>query len=1029
MTRDGTDPANTTLDSGPAIAVVGMAGRFPGAQDIDVFWRNLVDGVETVRAIPKDALISSGRRPEEINAPDFVAAESALDDIDRFDAAFFGVAPRDAALLDPQLRHMLETAWHVFENAGTDPYRSGARSGVFAAANISTYWLINLAASFKDVDPTALIEHVVGNGQDYPATWIAYKLGLTGPALNVLTACSSGLAVVASACQNLADYSCDRALAIAGSIAVPQGRGYIAHAGSIHSPDGQCRPFDARANGTVVGDGVAGVLLRRLEDAEAEGDRIMAVIRGWAMNNDGSRKAGYAAPSVEGQAEVLDAAAALAGIAPGDLDYIEAHGTGTELGDPIEFAALARIHGQAADPAARCGLGAVKSALGHLETAAGMAGFIKTVLALRQGVMPPTLHFRTPNPRLSLDGTPFFIVDSPTPFPERERPRRAAVSSFGFGGTNVHVVLEAAEVRSCRPVRAEGPEVMVLSARDEPALDRLRKAWSEWLWDTGTRDEGPDAATLAEIADTALDGRAALPWRLAVAGTERMEIASALDAADLRLHARKAPATPRLCFVFPGQGVPIGRSTAALMRLSPAFSETLAECDMVLGRLGRPAISEWLVDSEADLPVDPIEEDRSHIANFCFAIAMTALLRGLGIEPAAVIGHSAGEATALTAAGGASLEEAIAFLTARAEAFRLDVPEGAMLAVALDAKTLAPRLQAAKGRPRLWIAGENGPAQSVVAGEVAAVVALADALVEEKVPHRRLPIGRAGHTPLMAGAASRIEAAARFRPPRLPMISTVTGRIEDSRFAEPYHWSEQLVTPVRFADTIEAAAAAGCTGFVELTPRPVFAVVGRSVLRAAASDAHWISAIDDDGDTEADEAVALAIARLRGQLFLAGHTSQPLRPRANRRARLPLYPFADKRYWVDTPAASAGPSVAQPAADPVATTMRLPTDNADMRTATTADTQPDPLLDFVSSVWAERLGLASVGPDEDFFALGGTSLGAIQILNAIESVLEVRLPMTAFAKNRTPRALAAEVAALLADHRKAAEPSSAGARA
>lgn len=988
--------ASMEAAEGPAIAIIGMAGRFPGAGDLAAFARMIRDGGTGIRPVTPARLAAAGRRPEDPVRPGFVAVEAPIDQPLAFDAGFFNVPPREAARLDPQLRNMAEIAWHAFEDAATDPRRAASRTAVYAAANLSTWWLAHLAARYDDDDPAGLIADLIGNGQDYPATWIAHRLGLTGPALNVLTACSSGLAVVATACQALSDYSADRALAVAGSIAFPQGRGYRAEGDSIHSPSGRCRPFDAAADGTVSGDGVGAVLLRRLEDVRADGDPIRAVIRGFAINNDGGRKAGYSAPSIDGQAEVLAEAAALAGIAPGDLDFIEAHGTGTRLGDPIEVAALARVHARAAAPIA---LTAAKAAIGHLETAAGMAGLIRAVLGLQARLVPPVPGFTQPNPLLKLDETPFRVAARAQPIPDRGRPARAGVSAFGFGGTNVHVIVEEAPAAPRpAPLPRPGQICLPLAAADPAALDRLRLAWIDRL-------RAPDAPDPAVAAATLRDGRARLPWRLAAIGGDAAALAADLARQSPQIHGRLAPHRPRLALVFPGQGVPTGRILGALARDHAAVGAVLDDCDAALAALGRPAVSTWLSDPErAD--IDPVEADRSQIAGFAFGLALARLLETLGLPPDLVLGHSVGEITAAAAAGVIDTGDAVRLLDARARAFRDDAPQGLMLAVALAAGALAPLM--AEAGPELWLAGLNGPGQSVVAGRPDAVRRLAARMAADGVPHRMVAVPRPAHTPLMAGCVPRLAAALSGMDLRAPggvmLVSTVTGGLADAAVGRAAHWTDQLTRPVRFAEAVAAAEAEGATTFLELSPRPVLAQAGRAAIRAAA----WVTLFDDE-TADGRDAEAL-LARIGATAFLAGHEPVGAAP-APRSGGLPAYPFARDIHEVPLPARTAAPALPSPGPAALPAARTPPTHTA----LPAADAAEDPLLAVVCEIWAERLGLPAVGADDDFFRLGGTSLAALQILNAIEEAAGLRPPLGAIAEGRTPRALADRLAALAGD--------------
>ena len=428
----------------PLIAIIGAAGRFPGAPDVETFWANLADGREGITAASDDELLAAGVSPAQLREPSYVRAKGVLADADLFDAGFFGYSPREAELLDPQHRVFLECAWEALEAAGCDPQQTSGRIGLFAGASLNSYLLFNIMASQQAVDSAGPYQTLIASDKDFLATRVSYKLDLRGPSMTVQTACSTSLTAVHLACQSLLSGECDIALAGGVSVSVPLKGGYLYEPGGILSPDGHCRAFDADAAGTVAGNGAGIVVLRRLAEAREDGDTVAAVIRGTAVNNDGSLKAGYTAPSVDGQAEVIAEALAVADVDPATIGYVETHGTGTPLGDPIEIAALTRAFREHTDKTGFCAIGSVKSNVGHLDAAAGVTALIKATLALQHEAIPPTLNYEKPNPDLALDTSPFFVNTELRPWPREQAPRRAGVSSFGIGGTNVHVVLEEA---------------------------------------------------------------------------------------------------------------------------------------------------------------------------------------------------------------------------------------------------------------------------------------------------------------------------------------------------------------------------------------------------------------------------------------------------------------------------------------------------------------------------------------------------------------------------------------------------------
>lgn len=642
---------SSTDTAAGAIAIVGMAGRFPGARTLEEFWDLVRSGGEAVSRFAEPDLqpawydVTPGC--EEARAQ-WVKARAVLDEAEWFDAAFFGVSPRDAELMDPQHRIFLECAWEALENAGYASNPGAGVTGVFAGAGMNSYLLANLVAGRHAAPWNGGLALLVAGEKDHLPTRVSYKLNLRGPSLNVQTACSTSLAAVALACQSLQAYQCDTALAGGVSVSFPQRRAQLYQEGAILSADGHCRPFDASASGTVSGDGAAVLVLRRLADAVADGDFVHAVIRGWGMNNDGAQKAGYAAPSVDGQAEVIASALAHAGVRPESVSYVEAHGTATPLGDPIEFAGLCKAFGGAAGNP-WCALGSVKANVGHLDAAAGAAGLVKTVLALRRGELPPSAYFRKPNPNIDLARSPFYLPTEPKPWIRGAAPRRAGVSSFGIGGTNVHVVLEEAPAAESAPA-ALPMHVLTCSAKSATALAASLERLAAWL------DESGSEQSLADVAYTLQVGRKAFAFRQHVIAANPAEAAKRLRAAA-RAGGAAAPASERtLLLFFPDSGAVPVEVARVLCDQAPAFRNTVEHCGRALGfRLPRDGWS-WLETSARGEKGSP-----SHAAAlFAFEYALARLLRRWGLSPGAVSGEGVGACVAACVAGALSLEDALA---------------------------------------------------------------------------------------------------------------------------------------------------------------------------------------------------------------------------------------------------------------------------------------------------------------------------------------------------------------------------------
>jgi acyl transferase domain-containing protein len=615
------------------VAIVGMAGKFPGARTVGELWRNLVGGKETVARFT-DAELDPDIPAEQVRDPRYVKARGVLEDIDQFDAAFFGITPKEAALMDPQQRLILEVAWETLESAGHVPESYPGTIGVFAGKYNDSYYAENVVTRPDLIAELGAFQVMVGNEKDYVATRIAHRLDLKGPALSVHTACSTSLVAVVVALQSLESGQCDLALAGGSSLTVPVKSGHVYQEGSMLSSDGSTRTFDASATGTVFSDGVAMVALKRLDDAIADGDTIYGVIRGGAMTNDGGARASFTAPSVEGQARVVAMAHAAAGVDPRDISYVEAHGTATPLGDPIEVEALTQAFRLRTQDRNFCGIGSVKSNVGHLVIAAGATGLIKTALALTHKLIPATLHYRAPNPKLDFGTSPFYVIDKLTPWPEGRGLRLAGVSAFGVGGTNAHVVVEEPPALVDVP-SSRSSQLLVLSARSEAAVDAAAERLAAHL-------EGDGAAQpLADVAFTLHAGRKAFPFRRVVVGGNGTEIAAALRARDpKRVLSRKAPPTaPEVVFMFPGQGSQYPGMGARLYAEHATFRLHVEECLDALP----PSLAERL----HQLVFDPAGAEHADVlrqtahaqpALFIVEYALARLWQSWGLTPKALLG-------------------------------------------------------------------------------------------------------------------------------------------------------------------------------------------------------------------------------------------------------------------------------------------------------------------------------------------------------------------------------------------------------
>ncbi|MBG0833231.1 acyltransferase domain-containing protein [Planomonospora sp. ID67723] len=951
------------------IAVIGMAGRFPGAPDVRAYWDNLLQGVDSVSAAPRSWSTPKG----------------VLADHDLFDAEFFGFSPKEAERTDPQQRLFLECAWEALEHAGYGDGADRPVTGIYAGSSTSRYMLDVLSSPHhRDLlDDSQLL---IGCDKDYLTTRTAHKLDLRGPSVVVQTACSTSLVAVHMAVQALLAGECD--MALAGGVAVRGaeglGRGSIRPDGML-SPEGRCRAFDANATGMVNGDGLGLVVLRRLEDALRDGDTVYAVVRGSAINNDGALKAGFTAPAIEGQARVIRAAHAAAAVDPATIGYVEAHGTGTRLGDPIEVAALAEAVA-GVEPGDRCALGSVKTNIGHLDAAAGVASLIKVVLSLRNRVIPPTLHFERPNPELRLDSTPFFVNTEARPWEPISGVRRAGVSSFGIGGTNAHVVLE--EAPAVPPSDRGRPwQLIPVSARTAAARDRALAAVGDAVRDM----DGPG---FADAAYTMQVGRHGFGHRGVVVARSGAEAAAGIAAGDRRRvvvgESPAASAPLPVAFMFSGQGTQYVGMARGLYEAEPVFHDELDACLDLVAAAGvdlRGVL--WPAGADLDAELALQRTSMTQPALFAIEYALARLWMSWGIEPAVLIGHSIGELVAACVAGVMSREDGVRLVLARGHAMA-ESPNGAMTAV-----TLAEE-QVLAGLPDgVEIAAVNATSQTVVAGDAAAIAALEADYLARGIGYRRLRTSHAFHTAAMDRAAEAVAKAAAgltLSPPRLVVVSNVTGRpLTAAEATDPGYWGRQVRATVRFADGLDAAAAAGARLLVEMGPGRALCDLS-SVRDPAVAFAAAVPSLPGPARTREDLEVMLGSA---GRLWLHGaavdwtalHGSQ-----RRRRIAMPAYPFERRRYTVE--------GGADPWPDGEAETAPA------LDVAGFSETEQ-----VVAGVWTRLLGVGGIGRDESFFDIGGHSLLGMQALDELSRLFQVELPLAAFYEHPT----IAELAVLIED--------------
>ncbi|MDJ0797465.1 MAG: SDR family oxidoreductase [Calothrix sp. MO_167.B12] len=921
-----------SMQHGSDIAIIGMSCRFPGAKNTDAFWNNLRDGVESISFF-KDGEIEL-EDPNWIEHPNYVKASPILPDIDLFDAQFFGYSDKEAELMDPQHRLFLESAWEALEIAGYNPENYPGAVGVYGGSSPSTYLVNNISHSLGASPASPLLTHCLfrgtkdvhtdlGNGGDYLPMRVSYKLNLTGPSVNVQTACSTSLVAVHLACQSLRSGESDLALAGGVSVFVPQKTGYLYQEDMILSPDGHCRAFDAQGQGTLFGSGVGVVVLKRLDEAIADGDHIYATIKGSAINNDGAGKVSYTAPSIEGQIAAISEALAMANIDPRTVSYVETHGTGTPLGDPIEIAALTKAFRQSTNSQDNqdnnfCAIGSVKTNIGHLDVTAGIAGLIKTVLALHHKAIPPSLHFREPNPNIDFENSPFYVNTALTPWSAKVTPLRAGVSSFGMGGTNAHVVLESApkQVKRQPPlnppkggkakVKSERPlHILTLSGQTEQAVAQSVENYITYL-------ESHRQTEIADICFTANSGRKHFNHRLAVIAGCREELLEKLQtfaapvdingsSQPLRIHSLKADSTKQIAFVFTGQGsqyISMGRQ---LYETQPSFRKNLEKCDRILhSYLDIPLLDVLYADLDNK---ELIHQTRyTQPAIFAIEYALAELWKSWGIEPDLVMGHSIGEYVAACVAGVFSLEDGLKLIAQRGRLMQSLPQDGEMLALLAS---VAEAAQAIKPYSQdVSLAAINGPQSVVISGRKSAIKAIETHLTAKGIKTKKLTVSHAFHSPLMSPILAefdQVAAQVKFNLPQLKLISNVTGELATEEITTSKYWCDHLRQPVQFVTSMSTLEQQGIDVLVEIGAKPILLGMGRQCLPE--HQGLWLPSLRPGQEDWQQILTSLAELYLHGVPINWLGFDQDF---ARHRLPLPTYPFQRQSYWVSPKDGSMG---------------------------------------------------------------------------------------------------------------------------
>ncbi|MEE3716405.1 amino acid adenylation domain-containing protein [Tumidithrix elongata RA019] len=1025
--QDSTQAKPQDLDM---IAIVGMAGRFPGADNVEAFWCNLCNGVESYTVFSESELDPSVGA-ELRSDPNYVRVRGTIAGAETFDAAFFGISPREAEVMDPQARIFLELAHTALENSGYTPEFHQGAIGLYAGSGQNTYFEQHICGRTEIIDRVGAFQTMLANEKDFVTTRTSYKLGLTGPSLSINTACSTSLVAVIQAFQGLVNRDCDLALAGGISITTPQNRGYLYQEGSMLSPDGHCRPFDANAQGTLFNSGAGIVVLKRLTEALDDGDRIYAVIRGVGLNNDGTNKVSFTAPSVNGQASAIARAQAHAGINPETITYIETHGTATPLGDPIEIEALTQAFRYRTSAKQFCAIGSAKSNFGHLVAAAGVTGLIKTALALYHKQIPPSLNYESPNPEIDFANSPFYVNTKLVDWKEGETPRRAGVSSFGVGGTNAHVVLEEApEIAASSTSRPY--QLLRLSAKTKEALEQNTANLKEFL------KERPEVS-LADTAYTLHQGRKAFNHRRFVVCRDLTDAIATLESLEANRSATRVTElrNPDLVFMFPGQGSQYVNMGRQFYEHEVVFQSAVDRCAEILKAYVDRDLRDVMYPSlRTNGEGSGIDEETAATllrqtqytqpALFTIEYALAQLWQSWGVHPAALIGHSIGEFVAACLAGVFSLEDGLKLVATRAGMMGA-LPSGSMLSVRLPAEVVEKRIQENKLNAEMAIAAINGPNLCVVSGSTDLVTSLQQQLEAEEIVCRSLHTSHAFHSPMMDSIVepfAEIVKKIQLSPPQIPFVSTVTADwITDAEATDPMYWASHLRTTVRFAEGSKTLWQEPERVLLEVGPRTTMATLARQ----QAIDFKRQIAISSLGSTAEDGAESVAILQAIGQLWLAGveiDRDQFYADEYRHRIPLPTYPFERKRFWIDAkPANDMVPShilqtqivtanLSPPATpDPIQLTQSLqpsiqltPTAinpiagstqklTLEVQSQTMTDARKQQLLPQIQEVLESTSGLDIQGVDgkTTFLEMGMDSLSLTQVATALKKKFKVKV--------------------------------------
>jgi len=964
------------------VAIVGMAGRFPNANSIAQFWRNMVDGIDCTRLLSREEIIASGVDPRVADDPSYIRRVAQLEDIDLFDAGFFDYLPTEASIVDPQVRLFLECVQLALDDAGCDPERYPGSVGVYAGTGLNNYLLKNLMRQPGFFEDVLDFQKIISNDKDFLSTQVNYKFNLSGPGLTVQTACSTSLVAIQLAYQSLLTYQCDVAISGGTHIRSPRAKGMLYKEGEIYSPDGVCRPFDKRASGTIFGEGAGVVILKRLEDALEDRDHIYGVIRGAALNNDGSKKVSFAAPSVKGQAEVIALAHTLAGVEADEIGYIEAHGTGTKLGDPIEVRALSQAFQLTTQKKNYCTIGSGKSMIGHLDVAAGVAGLIRATLALHHKTIPATLHFEAPNPELKLEDSPFRIQAKSSAWESNKRPRIAAVSSFGVGGTNAHAIIQEAPNVEHYPTQ-RALHILPLSAKSVTALDAQAAQLADFL------KQHPELE-IADIAHTLQTGRRQFSHRRAIVCDSVEDAAAKLESGiqTASVTGASQPSNAGVLFLFSGQGSQHIGMCRDLYLTEPVFKKCLDDCAAAVQDILEENFLECIFAEQSDkAAAEKLRQTR--LAQPClYAVecGLAKLWSTYGVQPVGMIGHSIGEFAAAHLAGVFSLEDGARIVATRGKLMQQMQP-GSMLSL----RNAADDVEAALEGRDVSVVVLNGPELTVVGGSVEAIAQLKAELEAEEIACTLLHTSHAFHSSMMDDAVEPfVEEIRKYKlhPPSLPFVSNVTGDwISAEQATDAAYWGKQLRSPVQFATGIDTLCATKNGILLEVGPSQALNILCREQSEQVKNRAILASARHPKQRVNDAAYFYRAFAGLWAN-GVAVDLNRFYADEKRSKLSLPGYVFERKRYWIDSayPAGLDKPQVSAQLVTRRATESSSLLENA-------AESREQSVFDIVATLWQEMLGCGAVGPQDNFFDLGGHSLVATQMLATLQEKFGKKIPL------------------------------------